>query len=75
MMVDDEFLRDKHGELILFADGSPIPHAAFENEPSDTYLYLYSLSRKERVEQMEKMGLPQQLVDLVRDSSEGVDTA
>jgi len=48
----DEFLRDKHGELILTADGSPIPYSAFENEPSNTYLYLYARSRKERVEHL-----------------------
>ena len=58
MMVVDELLRDSHGELILTADGLPIPYAAFENEPSDTYLYLYARSRKERVEQMINMGVP-----------------
>ena len=64
-MVDDELLRDEYGELILTADGSPIPYAAFENEPSDTYLYLYTRSRKERVEQMMNLGVPvpQRLLD------------
>ena len=76
MTDDDELLRDKNGKLILFADGSPIPHAAFENEPSDTYLNIYSsLSRKERVEMMINIGIPvpQWLLDEVKDSSEDVD--
>jgi hypothetical protein len=75
MMVVDKYLRDNHGELILTADGSPIPYAAFENEPSDTYLYLYSRSRKERVELMINMGVhvSQRLLDQVKICHEGVD--
>lgn len=72
-MVDDELLRDKHGELILTADGSPIPHAAFENESSGAYMN--TLSRKERVEWMLRIGItvPQWLLDQVKVSPEGTD--
>jgi hypothetical protein len=56
-MPDDELLHDQNNKLILTADGAPIPYAAFENEPSDTYLYLYRRPHEERIRDMLDAGV------------------
>jgi hypothetical protein len=74
-MPDDELLRDQDNELILTADGAPIPYSAFENEPSDTYLYLYRRPREERIRDMLNAGItvPKRLLDLAGMTDTGED--